>query len=131
MQDQWSWVFSNFGITEIWERDWDGGSDAKIYQDVTRIDTAVELPTDRELIVLTPIEGRYIKGDQSLVDFVHPENAIYLFGGTQSNLNDEEDFNGRVPDALVYIPTVKLEMYGHVAAYLTFYDRYVKRGDFG
>lgn len=133
-QDQWSWVFSNFGITEIWERgaDHDGerGKDGSIYQPTIKIDTAAELP-ERPLIVLAPVEGRYIQGDQSLADFVHPEDAVYLFGATQANLNNEDDLGDRVPDALVYIPTVKLECYSHSAAYMTLWDRYVKRGGFG
>ena len=135
MQDQWSWVFSNFGITEIWERDADHegerGKDGSIYQQTIKIDTAAELPDDRPIIVLAPDEGRYIRGEQNLMDFVHPEDAIYLFGATQANLSDENDLGGRVPDALVYIPSKKLEMFSHAAGYVTLWDRYVKRGDFG
>lgn len=130
MQDQWSWVFSNFGITEIWERG-AGDPDAVIYQPTIKINTAAELPTSRPLIVLTPIAGRYIAGDQSLDTFIHPDDAIYLFGATQAHLSDDDDLGGRSPDALVYIPTVKLEMYSHAAGYLTLWDRYVKRGGFG
>ena len=128
MQDQWSWVFSNFGVTEIWERDCGGDSDAEIYQDVTPCDTAADLPLDRPIVVLAPADGKYVQGNESLDDFVHPEDAIYLFGGTQANLSDEDDLGGRVPDHLVYIPTVKLEMYGHAAGYIVLRDRYVKRG---
>jgi hypothetical protein len=130
LQDQWSWVFSNFGIADIWERDF-AGADAKIYQPTIKIDTASELPLTRRLVVLAHQEGRYIKGDQSLVDFVHPDNAIYLFGGSHDNLNDEDDLGGRVPDALVFIPTIEHECFGHAAAYMTLWDRYVKRGGFG
>jgi len=130
LQDQWSWVFSNFGITEIWERGFSEG-DLKIYQPTIAVDTAAELP-DRPLIVLAHQEGRYIQGNQSLVTFSHPEDAIYLFGGSHVNLSDEDDLGGRVPDALVYIPSVKYEMYSPPAAYITLYDRLVKRGgDFG
>ncbi len=129
MQDQWSWLFSNFGITDIWERDWNGSTDADIYQTVVRIDTASELPSDRPLVVLAPPDDKYIHGNESLDDFVHPEDAIYLFGGSHGNLNDEDDLGGRVPDSLVYIPTVKHNMYSHAAGYQTLRDRYVKRGN--
>lgn len=133
MQDQWSWVFSNFGITDIWERgsDHDGsrGKDGSVYQTTIKIDTAAELP-DVPLVVIQPPDGRFIRGKQSLRDFLHPENAIYLFGGSQSVLSDE-DLGGRIPEALVYIPTVKYEAYSHTAAYMTLWDRYVQRGDFG
>lgn len=131
MQDQWSWVFSNFGVSDIWERDWNGSSDADIYQSTIRIDTAAELPTDRPIVILAPIDGRYIKGTESIEDFVHPEDAIYLFGGSRANLSDEDDLGGITPHSVLYIPTVKLEMYGFAAAYITLYDRKVKRGSFG
>lgn len=126
-QDQWSWVFSNFGITEIWERDYED-ADAEIYQPTIKIDTAAELPAGRPLVVLSPIDARYIQGDISLDVFVHPEDAIYLFGGSMENLSDLDDLGGRMPDSKVYISTVKLEMFSHAAGYITLYDRYVKRG---
>ncbi len=131
MQDQWSWVFSNFGITDIWERGWQGSTDADIYQPVIRIDTAAELPAERPLVVLAHPDSQYIKGNQSLVDFVHPADAIYLFGSSYGNLSDEDDLGGRKPDALVYIPTVEHECYAHSAAYITLWDRYIKWGSFG
>lgn len=131
MQDQWSWVFSNFGVTEIWERDCGECGDAEIYQPVTKINTAAELPAGRPLIVLSPQEAKFIPGTVSLSDFVHPDDAIYLFGGSMANLNDEDDLGGRVPDAVIYIPTVSLEMHSHNAAYVTLWDRYVKRGTHG
>ena len=129
MQDQWSWVFSNFGITDLWERDGPDSTDGKIYQDTIKIDTAAELPAERPVIVLAHPDSRHIKGNQSLDYFVHPDDAIYLFGGSQANLNDEDDLAGVVPYALVYIPTVKHEMYSHAAGYIVLRDRYVKRGN--
>jgi hypothetical protein len=127
MQDQWSWVFSNFGVTEIWALGLED-PDGAIYQPVVRIETCTELPLDRPLIVLAPPEGKYIQGDQPLDDFVHPEDAIYLFGGSQVNLSADE-LDGRIPDAKVFIPLVKYECYGYAAAYITLRDRYVKRGN--
>lgn len=129
IQDQWSWVFSNFGVSEIWERGTVAG-DAKIYQPVTEIETAASLP-NRPLVVLAHPEGRYVKGTESLVDFVHPDDAIYLFGASMANLSDEDDLGGRVPDHTIFIPSVEYEMYSFAAGYLTLYDRFVKRGDFG
>jgi len=128
MQDQWSFCFSNFGITDIWERGWFGG-DSEIYQDVIPVRTADELP-GRPLVVLAPKDGRYFKGTQSLVEFNHPADAIYVFGGSHQNLT-AEDLGARTPDHLVFIPTVEYEMYSHAAGYLVFYDRMVKRGGFG
>lgn len=130
LQDQWSVVFSNFGVTDIWERGF-ADDDLKIYQPVKAADTAADLPKSRPVVVLAHQEGRYIQGTQSLVGFKHPKNAIYLFGGSHVNLTDEDDLGGRKPTALVYIPSVIHEMYGHAAAYIALYDRMVKRGGFG
>lgn len=126
-QDQWSYVFSNFGVTDIWETGDNGKKDLDIYQPTIRIDTAAELPSDRPLIVLAPAAGTYIQGTESLKDFAHPEDAIYLFGPSHLHLN-EDDLGGRVPDALVYIPLVKNECFSHAAAYMTLWDREVKNG---
>lgn len=128
MQDQWSFTFSNFGIVNIWERDFLAG-DSEIYQKTISINTAEELP-DKPLVVLAPKDGRFFKGTISLVDFEHPEEAIYLFGGSHSVLTEEEMGN-RKPDYTVYIPTVRYELYAFSTANITLYDRLVKRGDFG
>jgi len=131
LQDEWSFVFSNFGVTEIWERGYVKG-DLKIYQPTIAVATAAELPVGRPLIVLAHREGRYIQGTESLIGFAHPEDAIYLFGGSHVNLSDEDDLGDRTPDALVYIPSVQHEMYAPHAAYITLYDRLSKRlGIFG
>lgn len=123
-QDQWSFVFSNFGVTDIWERGFDGNNDLKIYQPTIKVEKSSELP-DKPLVLLAHPEGRYFQGNQSLVDFAHPEDAIYYFGGSQLNVGDDMD---RKPDYSVYIPTQQHEMYSHAAAYITLYDRLVKNG---
>lgn len=76
-------------------------------------------------------DGRYLQGNESLVDFTHPEDAVYLFGASDLNLSIEDDFGAKEPDHLVYIPTIEHEMYSFSAGYITLYDRFVKRGGFG
>lgn len=126
LQDQWSWLFSNFGVTNIWQRGAD--ADSQIYQPTTDIQLADELPVNVPLIVIAPPDGQYVRGDESLLTFIHPVDAIYLFGASHYNVSVEEDLGARVPDATVYIPTVKHEMFSHTAAYVVLYDRFVKRG---
>lgn len=128
MQDQWSFAFSNFGVTELWEIRKEDGED--IYQPTIGITTAEELPTDRPLVILAPQDGRYVQGTEPLKDFVHPDNAIYLFGGSHENLSEVE-LGSRVPDHLVYIDLVQHECFAHAAGYITLWDRYVKRGGHG
>jgi hypothetical protein len=120
-------VFSNFGVSEIWEIGYDGKPDADIYQPTIKIDTTAELP-DRPLVVMAPQEGRYIQGTENLKGFVHPENAIYLFGPSHRHLNDEDHMGERVADHYVYIPFVKNESWGYSAAYILLWDRELKNG---
>jgi hypothetical protein len=129
IQDQWSWLFSNYGVTDIWERGTTADSDTNIYQNVISVKDASELPTERPVIVISPVDARYINPSRPLDLFDHPEDAIYLFGATHNVLNDEDDLGGRVPDDIIYIPTVKHEMFSHTAGYIVLHDRYVKRGN--
>lgn len=123
-QDQWSFVFSNFGIKDIWELKTPNAE--KIYQPTIKIESAEELPA-RPLVVMAPPDGRYIKGTESLIDFVHPDDAIYLFGGSYDNLSNQE-LGDRKPDHLVYIPFEEYECYAFTAAYVTLWDRKMKHG---
>jgi hypothetical protein len=77
------------------------------------------LPT----VLLAPPRGRYIQGETSLLDFDHPEEALYVFGP------DNEHFSGLEADHLVYIPTdSKDEMYSWVACVVTMWDRRLQYG---
>jgi hypothetical protein len=127
-QDQWSYLFSNFGVSDIWEMNDDGNRDWNVYQPTTKIKTAAELPTDRPLVLLAPQDGRFIQGTENLKEFVHPEDAIYMFGPSHAQLNHEDHMGGRVHDHSVYIPLVKHEAFGHTAAYMTLWDRVQKHG---
>jgi hypothetical protein len=122
-QNQWSFLFSNFGVTDIWEM---GGKLSTIYQSTNKIDKTSELP-DKPLVILAPQDGRFIKGVESLVDFKHPDDCVYLFGGSNQVLT--YDVVDRKPDFLVYVPLVKHEAFSHAVAYMTLYDRRVKRGE--
>lgn len=123
-QDQWSFLFSNFGVEDIWELERGG---CEIFQNTIKIESAAELPEDRPLVVLQPPTGRWIKGTESLKDFVHPDDAIYMFGGSHDVMT-LEDLGGRVAEHYVYIPLVHHECYAFSAGYMTLWDRKVKRG---
>lgn len=62
--------------------------------------------------------------DTSLPDFVHPENALYIFGRTSYDVI----VNKRPEDLGVKIPTVKNGggFWAHQAASLLLYDRFLK-----
>ena len=121
-QDQWSFVFSNFGVSDIWEFPTENAE--KIYQPTVKIESAADLP-DRPLVVVQPQDGKYVQGTESLVDFVHPADAIYMFGGSHDVMT-QEDLGGRTADHYVYIPLVRHECYAFAAAYMVLWDRMQK-----
>lgn len=123
-QDQWSYVFSNFGISDVWELEREDTEN--IYQKPTKIRSAAELP-DVPLIVVQPADGKHVRGTVSLSDFAHPDDAIYMFGGSHDVMT-LEDLGGRVAEHYVYIPLEKHECYAFSAAYMTLWDRKMKRG---
>jgi len=77
-----------------------------------------EFPDDSPKIFFTPKDAYRISGEISLVDFVHPEHATYIFG------SDHEHTLEMVCDQKVYIPLDdKCEMYSWTAAAIVFWDR--------
>ena len=79
------------------------------------------------LVVMAPDNGQYVQGDESLVDFVHPEDAIYYFGGDKSHLGLKQI--GRPPDHRVFIPTAsKDDLFSWQAYAMVAWDRMMKSG---
>lgn len=124
-QDQWSYLFSNFGIESIFQIPVENGAD--LYQATKKIANAGSLPKDKSLVVVQPQDGKYVQGTESLSDFEHPDDAIYMFGGSHDVMT-LEDLGGRVPEHTVFIPLVKHECYAFSAAYMVLWDRKVKNG---
>jgi len=107
---QWSFLLSNFRPDEIRLLGEYEPTD-KIFRDVKR-----GLP-NKPLIILTPKDGRYMKGDISLSNFTHPEDAVYVFGSDKKHM---EPMDG----TLVYIPTdSNVEMYSWSAGAVVLWDR--------
>ena len=106
--NQWDHAQSHFKIDSV--RDWHD-----------------EVPKEHSLVVLSPANAMNVKGTQSLVDFEHPENAVYWFGSNHHHLEWED--LPRQPDAIVYIPANDYtELYSWTALTLVLYDRLVKHG---
>ena len=127
IMNQWEFVLSNFGLMsgEVWVR----GAPAEFesYLKAVHIDKADEIPGDRPLVLLAHTESK-VPGLISLVDYVHPVNAIYVFGADNVVFTEEDDIGTKTLDAKVYIPTAQYECYAHIAAAMTFYDRMAKGG---
>lgn len=85
-------------------------------------------PAGLPVIVIQPTDGTYIQGKESLVDFEHPDDCVYLFGASHGHLEPD----GIVPEKSVFIPHVETwNLFASQAAAIVLYDRYVKRGGFG
>ena len=93
---------------------------------VTALDTLEGRATFVFLEPLDIIEANQLTGE-SLVDFVHPENALYIFGPSgRSNIGF---YNSERGDKLVYIPTVvSKQIWALHAASIVLYDRAKKKG---
>lgn len=120
-ENQWDYILSNFAADNIYLLN---GMEptGKLLQAATRITTVDELP-EIPLILLAPLQGRYIQGDESLVDFVHPADATYLFGSDKAHM-EQELLGTRVPDHKVYVPTDdNTEMYSWTAYTSVVWDR--------
>lgn len=124
----WAHVLDHFGVTEIYER---GDSPYGPLVPTIHVKDAAGLPADRPIVVAAPKTGAYVKGDINLVGFEHPDNAIYFFGTAWDALEFDEELGERRPDYSVYIPSAHHELFPFDAAAIIFYDRYIKRGDFG
>ena len=128
-EDQWSYVLSHWqpsllyligpGIVPYGNN---------VFKQGVQIDSTASLPKDQPLILLAPLLGRYIQGTELIIDFIHPVNAIYMFGPNNLNLElDSDILQGRSPDHIVYIPVdTHDEMYSWTAAVVTLYDRSAK-----
>lgn len=97
---------------------------------VIAVNTAADLPRDAELVVLSPQTARVIVPTISLDDFEHPERAIYFFGADTIFLSDD-DFGGRAPDHVVYVPVASArendEIYSFVVGAIVLCDRVLRR----
>ncbi len=124
--NQWGYITSTFKVDEIFVvgpvPDPDMGGFIK---NATIINSIEDLP-EGPIVLAAPFNGRFVKGDVDLKDFVHPENAIYLFGPDHENLHDDH-LGARKIEHKVYITNeTKFEFYAHVAAGIFLYDRRVK-----
>ncbi len=127
IQNQWEFIFSNFGVTadRAWIRGAPDGFES--YLNVPRIEKADEIASPGPFILLAHLEAK-IPGLTSLVDFVHPADAIYVFGADNVVLTMADDMGTAEFADKIYIPSVKHESYSYVAAAMTLYDRLAKGG---
>lgn len=128
-RDEWNLAFLHFAPDHVYAL----GADTEwepYRQPYTRVPTLASLviPPGTKLVIFAPTNGEHVQGTESLVTFVHPEDALYVFGQDHQHF-DPALLGGRTPDHLVYVPTLgDAQMHSYTAGLLMFYDRAVKRG---
>jgi len=121
-RNSWSIVFHAFGITEIYElpglgRPLEGSIKLERLADLQNYHAA-------DLVVLAARDGDFVQGDTALLEFEHPEEAIYIFGGTMTRLS-QSDLDGGAPAAFVYITAG--DLFPAQAGAIVLWDRHAKR----
>lgn len=122
-RNEWAYMLDNFGVTDVWEH---GINAERIegYPKSTIVQSAAELP-DCDLVVLAPPDGRQVKGESLLYDFVHPEgDTIYIAG--QNNVQFDPEFLSDRAYQSVYIPSEEHEFFALTAIANVLYDRRAK-----
>ncbi len=119
--DHWAAVLAGFpGITLYYvgdaPPDWWGK--LKFFKNAVPISE-----TDAPIVVVSGDNAREVPGTKSLVDFEHPDDVVYLFGGDHTILRTDLPYVD-----CVYIPSDGAEFYSHVAGAVVLYDRVLKRG---
>ena len=112
MREQYYELIKAFpDITNIYERLVDE-KEPNDYNDqpLTKITNADDLPTEPTLVILSSLQGEYIKGDISLTDYTHPGDVIYFFGDDHNHLT-QEMIGIRTDYDKVYIPHVAKSLF--------------------
>lgn len=119
----WRHVLRAFGIGEVYELP---GLGVPLGHSVM-IERAADAVNyhDAKLVVIQNPDGDFVQGVDSLTTFEHPEDAIYIFGGSLARMT-EFDLTDAQIHAYVYIPVGAL--YPHQAGAVVFWDRLIKRG---
>jgi len=104
--NQWDYILTSFHVDEVFvlyqesdilpedrvisrERPRPALRDSGVLQVAKLIRRAEELPKGPSLVITAPKTAPYLQGDECLHSFVHPKDAIYLFGKDNYNLSQE------------------------------------------
>lgn len=93
-----------------------------------KIEGLVDLGNYRpaEHVALAGVDGDFIQGDVDLQAFEHPEDAIYIFGGTMTRLTESDFWDDPVEPIKVFIPLDGVPLFPAQAGAITLWDRYSK-----
>jgi hypothetical protein len=126
-QRQWEFALCHFRPTYLYVHGDASVLTGSVLTTAVEITGPADLPENPSLVLLSPINGTNLQGDETLFSFQHPDNAIYWFGSDSQHL-EAEVFNNRAPDYKVYIETNTIDqMFSFTSFLITMYDRKCKR----
>ncbi len=126
-QTQWDYILSSFPPDKLLvvESNPDDAPSTNVFSRLEAKYLDSLRGTSGTLVVLASTNGSYVKGVESLAEFVHPDEVIYYFGGDKSFLGLEQI--GRPPDHKVFIPTAsKDDLFSWQAYAMVAWDRVMK-----
>lgn len=121
-RDGWSQILEAFEIYEIYELPGLGHPLDRSIKLESLADLANYHPAP--LVPVAAIDGDFVQGDTALFEFEHPEEAIYIFGGTMTRLT-WADLQGENLAAAIYITAG--DMFPAQAGAIVLWDRLSKR----
>ena len=123
-EGQYDFVLSNFKPDKLYVKcRRNHHPSSRVFKNATLIESVDDITEDYPLILLLPLQARYITPTIALNNFTHPTDAIYMFGPNHEHLS-YEDFPNRQPDHIVYIPTdTNDDMYSYNSYAITMWDR--------
>tara|TARA_R110000824_G_scaffold93832_1_gene226872 strand:+ start:72 stop:491 length:420 start_codon:yes stop_codon:yes gene_type:complete len=125
-RDQWGYAIPSADISAVYVIDPTDEPLVRPFHDGIKILALSELVGD--VVIVQPLSGANVQGTQSLVDYVHPTDATYVFWHDDEHMTTD-DLAGVTPDALVYIPTSDdTQLYSASAMMVVMYDRLAKGG---
>lgn len=115
--DQWVYLSWAMSLDGVWATDTAYGRSG-----VTTIKSLSDLPP-ANLIVVQPLNGANIKGTEPLSTFIHPPNALYIFGASNT-IMAERDIAGVSIHSKVYIASISgTELHAPIAGAMVLFDR--------
>lgn len=127
-QDQWDFTLSGFAPDRLYvvgsEED---RPQSNVFSAAEFLDPTEPLPpmsVSQRVVLLTPVGGRYVQGEESLASFQHPDEAVYVLGSDRAQI--QAGLAARA-DHLVFIPTdSRHDLYSWVAYAIAMWDRRTK-----
>lgn len=116
--DGWLHVLDAFGVTEIYELP---GVGTPLHVSI-RLERLQDVRNyhNADIVIVQNRDGDFVQGSTDIRDFEHPDEAIYVFGGSMTRLT-KADLEGVNPTAFVYLPCG--DLYPSQAAAIVLWDR--------